>query len=321
MQVIDCRGDIQYQIIQEGVDAAELPYLSQKKLGGLGRKVQWTRWVLSLAAIVVLSIFLQDMIVAQAAAKGLNPTDNRTSVPDSGYNAKHGAVKTVDLGGGVKLEMVYLEQGQFQMGSKTGHTVTLSQGFWIGKYEVTQSQYEQITGSNPSFFKGSNRPVESVSWKDAMAFCRKLSSRTGQTFTLPTEAQWEYACRAGTSTAFSFGNCLNTSDANYNGNYPMKGCSKGQNRKTTWDVGNGRTNGWGLVDMHGNVYEWCLDWHGGYPSGNVTEPAGPASGFLHIFRGGSWDSYAGSCRSGLRDWNTPTLTENYLGFRVVMVGF
>jgi formylglycine-generating enzyme required for sulfatase activity/tRNA A-37 threonylcarbamoyl transferase component Bud32 len=249
-------------------------------------------------------------------------TPTRTPVP---YRQQ---TRTFNLGSGVTLEMVSIPGGSFQMGSPSGesgresdegpvHTVELD-GFWMGKFEVTQGQYQAVMGTNPSRFKGSNRPVEQVSWNDAMAFCRKLSSKTGKTFTLPTEAQWEYACRAGTTGPFSFGNCLSTSDANYNGNYPLSGCSKGTYRESTWDVGSGRANGWGLYDMHGNVLEWCLDWKGSYSASTKRNPVGPGSGSYRVLRGGSWNNHARHCRSAGRYWDPPSSSYSPLGFRIVI---
>jgi formylglycine-generating enzyme required for sulfatase activity/serine/threonine protein kinase len=251
------------------------------------------------------------------------PTPTRTPTPVPFRQQ----TQTFNLGGGVTLDMVYIPPGRFQMGSPDDeegrrdnegpvHTVELD-GFWMGKFEVTQGQYRAIMGTNPSHFKGDNRPVEKVSWNDAMEFCRKLSQRTGKTFTLPTEAQWEYACRAGTTGPFSFGACLSTSDANYDGNYPLSGCSNGTYRQSTWDVGSGRANTWGLYDMHGNVYEWCLDWYGSYTSGTKRNPVGPGSGSLRVIRGGSWLNHAWYCRSAYRLRNAPSLSYDSLGFRLV----
>lgn len=235
-----------------------------------------------------------------------------------------------DLGFGITLEMVFIPGGSFQMGSPNSesvrdddegpvHRVELD-GFWIGKYEVTQAQYRVIMGTNPSHLKGDNRPVERVSWDDAMEFCRKLSQKTGKRFTLPTEAQWEYACRAGTTGPFAFGNCLSTSDANYKGNYPLSGCSKGRYLKSTWDVGSGRANAWGLYDMHGNVWELCLDWYGEdyYSESPRRNPVGPGSGSYRVCRGGGWNLYARGCRSAYRVWSAPSFTSGNLGFRLVM---
>jgi len=179
---------------------------------------------------------------------------------------------------------VYIKPGTFTMGSPSSesgrdsdegpqHKVTISKGFYMSATEVTQEQYQAVMGTNPSSFKGAKRPVEKVSWNDAVEFCNKLSDREGLTrcysgsgdnircnwnangYRLPTEAEWEYACRAGTTGPFHTGSCLSTNDANYDGDHPYTGCSKGQDRKETWNVGSGRANAWGLYDLPGNVYE------------------------------------------------------------------
>jgi formylglycine-generating enzyme required for sulfatase activity len=193
--------------------------------------------------------------------------------------------------------MVWIPAGTFEMGSNDGdsdekpvHAVTLD-GFWIGKYEVTQRQYEAMMGNNPSHFKGPDRPVEQVSWNDAMEFCRKLSQATGKTYTLPTEAQWEYACRAGSKS--------NWDEENRLGDYAWYERNSGNK---THDVGGKSPNQWGLYDMHGNVWEWCADWFEGiyYASSPPRNPTGPASGKYRVFRGGGWCGTAYNCRSASR---------------------
>ncbi|MBR7144018.1 MAG: formylglycine-generating enzyme family protein, partial [Lentisphaeria bacterium] len=241
---------------------------------------------------------------------------------------------TVDLGNGVKLEMVKIKAGTFMMGSpenelgrrnrETRHRVTLTKDYWLGKYEVTQAQYEAIMGNNPAFFKGSNRPVEQVSWNDAKDFCRKLNERyagklpAGYKFDLPTEAQWEYACRAGTTTALNNGTnltsargaCSNLDEVGwYNKNYGSNGHK---------EFGQKRPNNWGLYDMHGNVWEWCRDWYGSY-TGDATDPLGPSSGSYRVYRGGSCNYYAESCRSAFRLSCNPGDRSISLGFRLALV--
>jgi formylglycine-generating enzyme required for sulfatase activity len=235
-------------------------------------------------------------------------------------SVKAGTAFTIrDLG----LDLLWVKPGTFEMGSppsekdredyETPHAVTLTDGYWLGKHEVTQSQWEKVMGSNPSSFKGGDRPVETVSWTEVTSFCNKLTAseraagrlRAGMTYQLPTEAQWEYACRAGTKTAFSFGDSLTSGQANI---------SSGP-RETT-DVGKYPANGWGFHDMHGNVWEWCADWYGDYPTGAARDPVGPAVGSARVLRGGSWDYTADYARSANRGRGLPAYSYYNLGFRL-----
>jgi formylglycine-generating enzyme required for sulfatase activity len=144
------------------------------------------------------------------------------------------------------------------------HRVTI-QSFWMGKYPITQRQWQAVMGENPSYFKGDNRPVENVSWEDVVAFCQRLSEKTGKTYRLPSEAEWEYACRAGTTTPFYFGETITTDLVNYHGEYPYAAAPEGVYREETTEVGIFPPNAFGLYDMHGNVWEWCADpWHDNY---------------------------------------------------------
>ena len=236
-----------------------------------------------------------------------------------------------DLGGGVRLELVAVPGGSVQIGSdeyaaeRPAHQVML-RGFYMGKYEVTQAQYQAVMGTNPSYFKGADLPVEQVSWNDAVEFCKRLSAKTGRTYRLPSEAEWEYAARAGTQTPFAFGETLTAETANYDGHYPFSSAPKGLYREQPAQVGStGVANGFGLYDMHGNVWEWVQDyWHDNYGDA-VSSPPTDGSPWLtggeptlRVLRGGSWYLDALSCRSANRIVYAPDNHNNDLGFRVVL---
>ena len=240
-----------------------------------------------------------------------------------------------DLGNGVILEMAAIPGGTFMMGSPENelerrdtespqHQVTVP-SFFMEKYPVTQVQYQTIMGTNPSLFKGSNRPVECVSWDNAVAFCEKLSQITGKTYRLPSEAEWEYACRAGTTTPFHFGETITTDLANYNGNYTYGQEPKGVYRRETTEVGSfGVANNFGLYDMHGNVWEWCQDdWHSDYegaPTDGSAWLSSEESSDRKLLRGGSWNLNPDHCRSASRYSNDLDDYYNTFGFRVVCSG-
>ncbi|MTJ48763.1 bifunctional serine/threonine-protein kinase/formylglycine-generating enzyme family protein [Dolichospermum sp. UHCC 0259] len=236
---------------------------------------------------------------------------------------------TEDLGNGVTLDMVEIPGGTFIMGSPESEAerdsdegpqrqVTVP-SFYMGKYELTQAQYQAIMGTNPSSFKGNNRPVESVSWDDAVEFCKKLSQKTQKNYRLPSEAEWEYACRARTTTPFYFGESITPELVNYDGSYPYASASKGQDRSQTTDVGTFPPNAFGLYDMHGNVWEWCQD---DYQENYINAPIdgsawnSRSSSDLKLQRGGSWSLDAGSCRAADRDRDSRDISL-YYGFRVV----
>ena len=220
--------------------------------------------------------------------------------------------------------------GTFMMGSpadeperysnETLHQVTLTKSYYMQTTEVTQGQWREVMGSNPSYFTscGDDCPVERVSWNDVQAFITELNKRGEGTYRLPTEAEWEYAARAGTTTPFYTGNCLSTNEANYDGGFPLTGCPSGVYRGKTVPVASFAPNAWGLYDMHGNVWEWVQDWYGSYPSGAVTDPTGPSSGSFRVFRGGSWVSTAGYCRSANRFLSNPDYRFDDGGFRLVL---
>jgi formylglycine-generating enzyme required for sulfatase activity len=237
-----------------------------------------------------------------------------------------------DLGNGITLDLVKIPGGRFQMGAPAGeenrsddegpqHSVTVPE-FWLGKYAVTQAQYQAVMGTNPSYFteNGANRPVEQVSWQDAVAFCEKLSQQAGRTYRLPSEAEWEYACRAGTTTPFHFGATITTDLVNYDGDYTYGDGPKGIYREQTTEVGSFPPNAFGLYDMHGNVWEWCADhWHDNYDGAPTNSAAWLSSdeSARRLLRGGSWDSDPRHCRSAYRSLDPPGNRNYDLGFRVV----
>ena len=264
-----------------------------------------------------------------------------------------------------EIEMIWIPAGTFLMGSpedepgreynETQHEVTLTKGFYLGKYPVTQEQYQAVMGVNPSFFKGPNLPVENVSWRGAIVFCNRLSMKEGLSpayrikgstdpgdweaaakkedykiwdtieivpgssgYRLPTEAQWEYACRAGAGTAFNAGDNITTDQANYKGNYPKDNNTADEYRMITTPVGSFTPNAWGLYDMHGNVWELCWDWYKNYPGGAQVDPAGAASGpYYRVMRGGSWDVYGQQLRSAFRGAAYPDTFCSELSFRLL----
>ena len=229
---------------------------------------------------------------------------------------------------GIKFKLI--PAGSFLMGSPANekgrnsdegvHLVERKNPFYLGIYEVTQAQWKAVMESNPSYFIGDDLPVEQVSWNDVNMFIRKLNAREKtDKYRLPTEAEWEYACRSGSGSPFSFGNCLSTDEVNYNGNYPYQGCLKGVYWGKTLPVGNLRANAWGLYDMHGNVGEWCQDWYGKdyYSYSPCHDPRGPTTGLHRVNRGGGWYLNAYLCRSANRDIYSPDYGCDAIGFRLL----
>jgi formylglycine-generating enzyme required for sulfatase activity len=270
---------------------------------------------------------------------------------DPEKNEPSGKVITNSIG----MKLVYIPPGKFVMGSprseqeqakkdsRTGgewaaqeiqHEVAITKGFCMGVYAVTQEEYEIVTGKNPSWFSATGGgkedvagldtrrfPVETVSWNDATEFCRKLSQREGKTYRLPTEAEWEYACRAGTKTAFSFGDTISTDQANYNGNAVFGNGRKGVYRERPMPVGTFPPNAFGLYDMHGNVNQWCQDWYDKdyYKKSPRNDPVNETGSEMRVLRSGSWGSYPGICRSANRSGSTPDYRNRTIGIRVVML--
>ncbi len=250
-------------------------------------------------------------------------------------------VKEITNSIGMKLRLI--PAGTFMMGSPEGegssdeqpqHEVEITKPFYMGVYEVTQAEYEKVMGKNPSFFKKEqvgkdtgSFPVERVSWYDAVEFCKKLSElasekRAGRVYRLPTEAEWEYACRGGAKKyqVFAFGNSLSSKQANFNGNYPYGGAEKGKYLERTCKVGSYQENGFGLYDMHGNVCEWCSDFYSDktYTKGKRTDPTGPTTGDVRSVRGGSRGLSGYTCRSAYRCENAPDYRNLGFGFRIVL---
>jgi formylglycine-generating enzyme required for sulfatase activity len=219
------------------------------------------------------------------------------------------------------IKFVWIPPGSFMMGSpkeekersqdETQHKVTLTKGFYMGVYTVTQEQWQDVMGNNPSQFKGKkNLPVERVSWDNCQEFIKKLreKDKDKKAYRLPTEAEWEYACRAGTTTPFHFGETISTDQANYR--------KKGIYRAKTTPVGTFPANAWGLHDMHGNLWQWCQDWHGDYPKNDATDPKGAEKGQDRVLRGGSWFDTPDHCRSACRARLEPATRDYYYGFRL-----
>jgi formylglycine-generating enzyme required for sulfatase activity len=246
-----------------------------------------------------------------------------TAFPET---APAGEKSRPSTGGGDALPyretLVWIKGGQFVMGSKSSdgeadesppHTL-LMHGFYMDKYEVTRVEYERVMGTNPSTAKGCEEcPVDNVTWDEAQEFCQKTGKR------LPSEAEWEFACRAGATTQFSYGNTLGSDQANFNGRFPFGGAPGGPNRERAVPVGSYKANSWNLYDMHGNIAEWCLDWYDPayYGNSDKSDPLGPKEGKLKVVRGGSWSQKASSLRSARRAGYNPTMRLNTIGFRCV----
>lgn len=247
----------------------------------------------------------------------------------------------------IGMKLVRIPAGEFMMGSPPSeperdaieerHSVRITKPFFFGMYEVTQAQYRSIAGEDRSSFKGNDNPVENVEWKKAIEFCNRLSARpqeksAGRKYRLPTEAEWEYACRAGTTTAFHCGDSLSSREANFNGNYPAGDADKGPYLRRTERVGTYKPNALGLYDMHGNVAEWCADWYDPdyYFDSPEEDPLGPPLGvvptnftnngdqnYFVVVRGGCWVDDGRACRSAYRFRAMPNTQYRLIGFRIV----
>ena len=262
----------------------------------------------------------QDALRALEQALAINP-DNSEALALKKKIAEYYIPKLGDvIANSIGVKLAYIPAGEFLMGSPESeadrdydesplHRVKISKSFYIGIYQVTQDQYASIMEKTPSTFNGYNLPVEQVSWYDVTEFCKKLSRKEGKIYRLPTEAEWEYTCRAGTSTPFYFGETINKDLANYGGNY----------RERTTQVGIFPPNAFGLYDMHGNVWEWCHDWHSAdyYSRSPAVDPQGPPKGQYRILRGGFWGDFPRGCRSALRFKLAPGTRNSHGGFRLV----
>ncbi len=291
--------------------------------------IAWRVGARLIASVALFSLALAFGLVYDSGT--FRSARAQTSAEDLPFaEGKEGTSRTVTING-VEAVFRWLPPGEFTMGSleneeyrdddETQHKVVITKGFWLAETETTQAFWKAVMGqdNNPSFNKGDNLPVEGVSWNDCQDFIKKLNEKTkdkGLRFRLPSEAHWEYACRAGTTTPFSFGSILNGDKANCDGNYPYGTSMTGKYVEKTTPVGSYDPNVWGLKDMHGNVCEWCSDWYGDYPVGTATDPEGHKGYPIRVIRGGCWIFEAGDCRSADRSRDTPDTRNDGLGFRL-----
>lgn len=270
-----------------------------------------------LIALVVLGVATASLIYfISPKFTGFNIKSKQTGAE---INLKKS--ERIDISNSINMEFVVIKPGSFTMGSSQEvgdedeapeHKVTITKPFYLGKYEVTQEQWEAVMENNPSEFKGAKQPVDSVSWEECQIFLKKLQDKTGHKFTLPTEAQWEFACRAGTTTPLNFG-----SSESLLSEYAWFQENSGN---VTHPVGQKKPNPWGLYDMYGNVQEWCNDWYANpYPKGAVSDPQGPSSGESRVLRGGAWGDDFTMIRSSYRNCNGTEGKNSGIGLRIVMV--
>jgi len=289
-----------------------------------------------------------------ACGSSPSPSAGNTTSPVASSAKTHEIPEMVLIKGGTFTIGSPPEETSSFHDERPQHEVTLA-NFYISKYEITQKEWKEVMENNPSNFTGDELPVEKVSWYDALIFCNKLSMKRGlkpayriagstdpsswgtapvfpavsevwdaveivkgaNGYRLPTEAQWEYACRAGATTPFNTGDNVTADQANYDGRYPYKKYPQGKYRQTTTPVGTFDPNAWGLYDMHGNVWEWCWDWHGNYVGDAQTESQGAVIGAYRVARGGSWQNNARFLRSASRGSSAPAFREAIIGLRIV----
>lgn len=302
--------------------------------------------VVALLVAILIVVVIAGIIFAISNREN-NRTNNSSSSETINNNVEVGEDGLVLINGGT-FEMGSPETEMQREADETQHEVTVSD-FYIGNMEVTQREYEEVMGENPSNFKGENLPVENVSWYDAIEYCNKLSEKEGLTpvytidgenvswdrsangYRLPTEAEWEYAARAGTTTPFNTETSISDEEANYYGHYPYGieenyfsqenlETEPGRYRQTTVEVNSFAPNNWGLYNIHGNVAEWCFDYYGEYDLENTDNPTGPTTGTLRVNRGGGWNDYAKHLRSAYRASLSPSQKMSNIGFRVARNG-
>jgi formylglycine-generating enzyme required for sulfatase activity len=288
-----------------GLKATPVTYVPPNLPSGVGHLSNW-QYVGMLATLIIVGVLLNKFCGGEARR-----TSSAAS-PVPALETQSPAVGNAAKAGPFGMEFVTIPAGEFRMGSENGddnekpvHQVRLSRSFEMGKYEVTQAEWQAVMNNNPSHFKGEKLPVETVSWAAAQGFIERLNARDdGYVYRLPTEAEWEYACRAG-------------STGDYAGQLDEMGWYDGNAGGKTHPVGQKKPNAWGLYDLHGNVWEWCQDWLDKYPSAAVTDPIGLNTGSGRVFRGGSWNYTAADCRSANRLGFSPGDGFYYLGFRLV----
>ena len=279
----------------------------------------WIYQCATLAAFVVCAAgFAQESTVEEPAPASPGATEKPDAAPPGAAEQRaqpsEGTVAPPRITNSIGMELQRIVPGSFMMGSTKGdaneappHRVTITKSFYIGVHEVTQAEWEALMGDNPSHFKEENRPVENVTWKDAELFCRRLSEKEGIRYRLPTEAEWEYACRAGTTTEFPWGD-------QFQDEYAW--CDQNSENESH-PVGMKRPNPWGLYDMSGNVYEWCADSYAEYTDQDQTDPLVSLETPYHVDRGGCWYNVAEYCRSSDRGGRLADFRDFFVGLRVV----
>lgn len=278
----------------------------------------------------MLRLRFGSLLIPMVLAVGLPSTVWSDEAPEEVTEPQPGEQRRIDIGSGVFVMFVWIPAGEFVMGSPEDELgryerespqtrVTHSKGFWMSETPVTQAQYTILMNENPSDPRGLPFPVVNVDFDDALRFCDVLSRHSGLFVTLPTEAQWEYAARAGTTTPFHFGTSITTQMANYNGLFVYGDGEEGLHRRSPSSVRIFPANDFGLYDMHGNVNEWCLDYFGEYPGGEQADwfQRIPNAEFTRVIRGGSWESRPEFTRSAARLWARETTRAPVIGFRVV----